>query len=351
MFDCDSAFDADVSYDTGCAAAPVTYTIPSGLNMKQKKALAALLACRPCCEGGSGSGSGTGTPVQYTSCRCGYPWTLNESDPQPPPQPAGGYFPTIIYHDADYTGDCNCHQLVPVTDTVPCPPFALAATGSTTVSSYCSSYKRIPLYYCPGYLGSGIQYDSGAVPLCDYTFTTRNRFTGASLDSFTIRRFIQIIVTVECTECENIDGAWLADRGLDPELYESWIGLEYCPPATATVNRIIRYKTVSQSLSGGADMLYLDAIPTVATGGDMGLPCDLPPCGTPATLCDADGGRVRTRQVGVGQVYCTDINLLPSTGTYNFSMSLYCCTSANPFPSSLTAPCCIPTNERLVVPC
>lgn len=38
-----------------------TYTIPPGLTFKQKKAMAALLACRPCCgAGGSGSGSGIG---------------------------------------------------------------------------------------------------------------------------------------------------------------------------------------------------------------------------------------------------------------------------------------------------
>lgn len=38
---------------------PTTYTIPAGLSTNQKKALAALLACQPCC-GGSGSGSGSG---------------------------------------------------------------------------------------------------------------------------------------------------------------------------------------------------------------------------------------------------------------------------------------------------
>ena len=36
---------------------PITYQVPSSLTPNQKKALAALLACAPCC-GGSGSGSG-----------------------------------------------------------------------------------------------------------------------------------------------------------------------------------------------------------------------------------------------------------------------------------------------------
>lgn len=39
---------------------PTTYTIPPGLTSRQKKAMAALLACAPCCGSGSGSGSGSG---------------------------------------------------------------------------------------------------------------------------------------------------------------------------------------------------------------------------------------------------------------------------------------------------
>lgn len=38
--------------------ASTTYTIPSGLSLRQKKAMAALLACAPCCGSGSGGGSG-----------------------------------------------------------------------------------------------------------------------------------------------------------------------------------------------------------------------------------------------------------------------------------------------------
>lgn len=46
-----------------------TYTIPSGLTRNQKKALAALLACQPCC-GGSGSGGGRRTPNGCAGCPC-----------------------------------------------------------------------------------------------------------------------------------------------------------------------------------------------------------------------------------------------------------------------------------------
>lgn len=62
-----------------------TYTIPPGLTFKQKKAMAALLACAPCCAGGSGSGNRTGP--NYEEC-CGFcdgltnvspPATLNVS--------------------------------------------------------------------------------------------------------------------------------------------------------------------------------------------------------------------------------------------------------------------------------
>jgi hypothetical protein len=49
----------------GPGGGPGTYTIPAGLTTTQKKALAALLACAPCCGSGSGSGS---TGINYIPC-------------------------------------------------------------------------------------------------------------------------------------------------------------------------------------------------------------------------------------------------------------------------------------------
>jgi hypothetical protein len=59
----------------GAGGGPGTYEIPAGLTANQKKAMAALLACAPCCEG-SGSGSGSGSGGQGLPNCCGDSGTL-----------------------------------------------------------------------------------------------------------------------------------------------------------------------------------------------------------------------------------------------------------------------------------
>lgn len=74
----------------GNGGGPGTYAIPAGLSFEQKKALAALLACAPCCQAGSGSGgggdggsgsgdgSGSGGGGFIPCCGCfDFPLTLN----------------------------------------------------------------------------------------------------------------------------------------------------------------------------------------------------------------------------------------------------------------------------------
>lgn len=51
----------------GFGGGPGTYTLPAGLSLKQKKAMAALLACAPCCLG-SGSGSGSSGSGVFVPC-------------------------------------------------------------------------------------------------------------------------------------------------------------------------------------------------------------------------------------------------------------------------------------------
>lgn len=287
----------------------------------------------PCCQGKGGSGD-MSVPIQYTDCQCGYPYTLDPMSPSPPPQPAGGFFPTIWYYKADLSGDCNdCYGLA--IDNNPCA--AAIALTSVTVANYCTSPLTVPLYYCPDFIGAKLW--DGEYALCDYTFSTSDGST------FTIRRFLRIQITVTCSSCITIDETWLSENGLDPEIYASWVGLELCYGASASINRSIQYKVISQSLAGGATRIDLLAIPTVTAGGTLTYPCDTSPCSVVST-CWADGGRVA---ITGGAVGCTNI-VLASSSQGTFSQDIYCCATQN-FSTAPSGGCgCMPSNEKLHIP-
>lgn len=326
-----------------------TYAIPSGLSMNQKKGLAALLACKPCCDGGSGSGSGSGSSsatIEYTDCRCAYPYTFSLEDPQPPPQPAGGYFPTILYYLADLDGgSCDCFTTPPWTDVTDCESIIGFGLSANTSVSYCSRSLNIPLKLCSSYV-----YESDEIPLCDTTYTVTQTPSGGTSYTFTIRRFMKVVVTLECSSCLIIDDDFLinnlfADSGLDPEtiyeLYGDWIGLEYCYPATATINRTAFYRVLSQDPSMPNTLYTSFGSLTDRFGTYNPEACELW-----GTFAPATGGRIKFGVDGAFG-FCTDIVL--SQLADSFSQDIYCCTSNN-FTTPAVSDCCKPTIEKLYIP-
>lgn len=327
--------------------------------------------CKPCCDNGDWNGT-------YTDCRCAYPWEFNEADPVPPPQPAGGFFPTVVYYEADFTGDCNnCFT----TDVCPCyytdaplfnPEFPYASVVSSTVVSYCSGKKRIPLRACfPALFPTSY---SNIIPICDVTFTVSSGF--GFYYTFTIRKWMKLGLDVTCSSCVVIDYEMVADRGWP----EEWIGLEYCSPATFTFAADMFWSPVtvpetdgfilgtsSQPCNGGhrvagggfpvalpifvgpvddaCDAFY-NSFDGVNYPPDLGCPVNQSENGPNLAIVAASGPLAGTLSGW------TNIRLYGGNG-FNASGTLACCDT-----KSLTATntdpwlgeCCLPDNPILVLP-
>lgn len=338
---------------------------------KEAAILGAMMKlCKPCCGYGGGSAG-----IQYTDCRCAYPYQLFDGDgnPQPPgnppPQPAGGYFPTIMYYQADLDGGtCSCYNTTesnlsycngPVTPVVYCTTFS-----SATSVGYCGRSVNIPLKLCPlapdyPCIPGAYCYQSDDIPLCDITITFSNGWT------ITVRRFLKIDVTVTCSSCVIIDEAWIIDRFRDSypdldneqiiEMYASWVGLEYCEPSVITTSRAILYRALSNNATAFGEHIPVRSIGTGVGGcggGKLeegeGITYNPAACAVQQLGAGGYGAGGQIEFAKEGYYCCTNL-VIECASQIVQSQTFFCCYT-NDLAGSFSTRCCKPINEKIYVP-
>ncbi len=302
---------------------------------------ATLAACKPCCGGGSGSGSGD-WDGSYTDCLCAVEnYQFNPEDPVKPIQPACAYYPTVIYYITDLSGDCSsCYLSSMDLTTYPCggaAPITVTATAAT-MTSYCEGQQRIVLRWCQN-ITTPVTFEGRWIPLCDLTVT----FSNGSVVTF--RRYIQVVLTIECGTCGEIDASsfeW--PEGFD---YTDWLGLQLATPGTVTINRFVQWVPVGGSLTAPFTTVSAGLLPSEGGSAGINIPC-YPQVGA---FYGINGGRIYFQIPSTSISACTDLVL--KTVSYSpisqWTQSLFCC-STNLFDNTVTG-CCVPTAERLVCPC
>jgi len=304
---------------------------------------AAAKACKVCCGTGGSGGSVEQPPTTPTNCRCAYFWEYNEADPQPPPQPAGGYFPEEIDFSVDVSGDCSgCYFTN--SDQCTSPPSSISpncTADTVTVTSYCSGTKTIRMTYCPDesfLCGGGALLYVGEIPLCDLTVT----FSDGTVATF--RKHLEVNICLRCSSCYTMDASFLAENGWPAE----WEGLEYCEPSSATVQ--LAESWMLYSVSYHSPVVLIRYEPDASGAGGFLTGCETGLCSFGSYPARGACRNTWHSQAHIelhrdsGRLFCTDLHIYSAEGwTGDVAMS---CQAVNEFTSTLTGSCCAYSNFR-----